>query len=72
MKNEKMNLFENLQNLHEAEEREKLELKLLEEQEDDDLSDEEVQEILDFIKKHENEPTYTDEEMAKELGLDEI
>lgn len=71
MKNEKMNLFENL---HEAEECEKLELKLLEEleQEDDDLSDEEVQEILDFIKKHENEPTYTDEEMAKELGLDEV
>lgn len=65
-----MNLFENLQKLKDIEEYNKY-LESLE-IEDDDLSDEEVAAIMELIKKHENEPTYSSEEVAKELGFNEL
>lgn len=65
-----MDLFENLQKIKDIEEYNKY-LESLE-IEDDDLSDEEAAMIIELIKKHENEPTYSSEEVAKELGFNEV
>ncbi len=76
MKNEKMNLFENLQNLHEAEEIEEKDYikytQLMEKaayDEDDEMTEDEVNWLANYLDTHKDNKTIPWEKIEKELGL---
>lgn len=76
MKNEKMNLFENLQNLHEAEKIEEKDYikytQLMEKaayDEDDEMTEDEVNWLANYLDAHKDNKTIPWEKIEKELGL---
>lgn len=76
MKNEKMNLFENLQNMHEAEELEKKDYikytQLMEKaayDDSDEMIEDEINWLANYLDTHKDNKTIPWEKIEKELGL---